>query len=73
MKSNQSTRTSQPSRFKIKFDGERNIWCIHDTKFDDLIDCHIKKIEAKLKCDILNSGSGFGDWQIPTFMRKTFE
>ena len=73
MKSNQSTKTSRPSRFKIKFEGDGNIWCIHDTKFDELIDCHIKKIEAKLKCDILNSGSGFGDWQIPTFMRKTFE
>lgn len=67
-----SIKTSRHSRFKIEFDGSRNVWCIHDSKYNDIIEVSSKRIEAKNKCDILNTGTGFEDWQIPSFMRNTF-
>lgn len=67
---NKSTKTSRHSRFKVEFDGATNVYYIHDSKFDDVIDTTPRRIEAKHKCDILNSGSGFEDWQIPSFIRN---
>jgi hypothetical protein len=67
----QNTKTSPRSRFKLNFDGQRNIWYVQDTKFNDNIELTSNRDESTLLCSRLNSGSGFDSWQIPTFLHKS--
>jgi hypothetical protein len=65
-----STRTSQPSRFKLFHNAEDNCWYIHDTKYGDVIRVSPNQLDSTRICSNLNEGNAFEEWQIPSFIQK---